>query len=138
MVNPNDTPWMREYMADYDEGKYKEDVQYMKSLYMPMSMEILSYVGEELDKLEYEGSMMFDEYPDRTAMQKIAGAVYDKAKYLENMYQPVMEEDEAVNVQEHCTSCRGRESWLENLIWVILGNEMHYRRRRYFKRRGRR
>ena len=132
-----ESPWMRAYAQDYDEGRYREDIRYIKSQYLPMSIEILSYVEEQCDMMEYDGSMMFDEFPDKTGIDKIVKAICEKAKYLENMYQPVMEEDEDIEMNGHCTSCRGQESWLENLIRVILLNEMNFRRRRYFKRRGR-
>ena len=126
-----ESPWMRAYAQDYDEGRYREDIRYIKSQYLPMSIEILSYVEEQCDMMEYDGSMMFDEFPDKTGIDKIVKAICEKAKYLENMYQPVMEEDEDIEMNGHCTS------WLENLIRVILLNEMNFRRRRYFKRRGR-
>lgn len=129
---------MRAYANDYDEGKYREDIRYIKSQYLPMSIELLGYVEEQCDMLEYDGSMMFDEFPDKTGIDRIVNAVYEKAKYMENMYRPVLEESDELEMTGHCVSCRGQESWLENLIRVILLNEMNVRRRRYFKRRGRR
>lgn len=126
-------PWIKDYMEDYDAKRYKDDMKYLKSLYMPMSMEILSYAAEECDKLEYEGSFMFDECPDKQALKDLVQRVKKKAAYLENMYRPVMEEDEHIKNTGHCVSCRGMESWLDNLVWVIVCEEICYRRRRYFK-----
>ena len=45
-------PWMKEYIEDYDAKRYKDDRMYLKSMYPPMSQEILGYVTEECDKLE--------------------------------------------------------------------------------------
>lgn len=126
-------PWMKEDSGNCDVKRYKDDRMYMQSLYLPMSREILFYVRDECDKQEYEGSFMFDEYPDKQALWSMAAAVRKKAAYLENMYRPVLEEDEQLKCEGHCTSCRGTESWLDNLIWVILCEEIGYRRRRYFK-----
>jgi len=138
MADPMELPWMKVYAKDYDDDKYREDVRYIKSQYLPMSIEILAYVEDQCDMLEYDGSLMFDEYPDKTGIDKIVKAIYKKAAYMENMYRPVLEESDELYTAGHCTSCRGTENWLENLIRVILLNEMNYRRRRYFKRRGRR
>ncbi len=127
--------WIHSYMMEYDDDQYNKDCEYMNTLYPDMSREILGYVREVCDREEYEGSPMFDEYPDRNRILKMVDDVYEMASYLENMYQPIMEEDEEIHAQEHCVSCRGQDSWLKNLITAILINEMHQRRRRYFKRK---
>ena len=35
----------------------------MKSMYPMSAKKILPYVEEECDRMEYEGSMIYDEYP---------------------------------------------------------------------------
>ena len=70
-------PWMKDEAGSCDIKRYKDDRKYMQSLYMPMSKEILSYVREECDKQEYEGSFIYDEVPDRQRLfdeaDRIAG-----------------------------------------------------------------
>ena len=127
--------WIHHYMMEYDDEQYERDVLYMQTFYPPMSRELMQYVSEVCDREEYEGSPMFDEYPDKIRVGKMVEDVYEMASYMENMYRPVGEEDDALQIQGHCVSCRGRDSWLKNLIAVLLSNEMHHRRRRYFKRR---
>lgn len=131
------TPWMQKYDMDYDHGMYRDDVRYVKSMYEPMTLEILEHIEDECDKLEYAGSFMFDEHPDRGNVQRLVEKIHKRVGHLENMYAPVLEEDENIRMQGHCVSCRGKESWLDNLINVLLLNEILYRRRRYFSRRGR-
>lgn len=127
--------WIHNYMMEYDDEQYNKDCMYMYSLYPEMSREILGYVKEICDREEYEGSPMFDEYPDKLRVQKMVDDIYGMAAYLENMYRPIMEEDEEIHAQEHCVSCRGQDNWLRNLVTALLINEMHQRRRRYFKRK---
>lgn len=127
--------WIHNYMMEYDDEQYNKDCMYMYSLYPEMSREILGYVKEICDREEYEGSPMFDEYPDKLRVQKMVDDIYGMAAYLENMYRPIMEEDEEIHAQEHCVSCRGQDNWLKNLVTALLINEMHQRRRRYFKRK---
>ena len=119
----------------FDNERYKTDVEYMKTFYPPMAREILACVTQVCDREEYEGSPMFDEFFDRVRFLKMAGEVYQMAAYMENMYRPVLEEDEALAPGEHCVSCRGTDSWLKNLIAVTLIGEIHYRRWRYFSRK---
>ena len=47
------------------EMEYEKDMERMKELYPKEVTCILEAVEEECDKMEYEGSLMFDEYPDR-------------------------------------------------------------------------
>lgn len=133
MEKTGQMPWLKDEGTDDDAARSREDLNYMKRLFMPMSMEILAYVTEACDMLEYEGSFMFDECPDKQALYETAAKVKAKASYLENMYRPVLEEDEQLKAGGHCVSCRGMESWLDNLIWVILCGEIYSRRRRYFR-----
>ena len=74
---------------------------------------------------------MFDEFPDKVRIWEMIDKVYAKASYMENMYRPVLEEDEGLNTGGHCVSCRGADSWLKNLISALMVNELHYRRYRY-------
>ena len=53
---PIDTAWEREN---------SRDVSYMKSMYPAEVKKILPYVEAECDRLEYDVSMIYDEYPDR-------------------------------------------------------------------------
>lgn len=119
----------------FDDVRYRADAAYMKTFYPPMCRELLAYVGDVCDQAEYEGSPMFDEFPDKVRIWEMIDKVYAKASYMENMYRPVLEEDEGLNTGGHCVSCRGADSWLKNLISALMVNELHYRRYRYFRRR---
>lgn len=136
MAEQDERSKIKYYPSAYQGNRLRDDMYYMKSQYLPMSIEILGYVEEECDMLEYDGSIMFDEYPDKTGVEQIAARIYDKAKYLENFFMPVYEEDEVFEASKHCTSCRGQDNWLKNLIQVVLLGEMNYRRQRYYQKKS--
>ena len=119
-----------------DERRDRMDFEYMKSMYPDAAKQLLPYIEDECDRVAYEGSVMFDEYPDKTGIEQIAARIYDKAKYLENFFMPVYEEDEVFEASKHCTSCRGQDNWLKNLIQVVLLGEMNYRRQRYYQKKS--
>lgn|GEM_PF-691310 len=129
--------WLHNYMAEYDDEQYTRDVDYMRRMYPPMARDILEAVCEECDKNEYEGSVMFDEYPDKLGIASMINHIYDSLKHLKNMYRPVMEEDEDVEAMDYCMNRRGNCNWLKDMVSIILFDEMHHRRRRYYKRRRR-
>ena len=66
-------------LKEYGEEKRdRRDVEYMKSMYPMSAKKILPYVEEECDRMEYEGSMIYDEYPDRLLLYLMAGRIYDR------------------------------------------------------------
>ena len=99
------------------EKEYERDMELMKELYPRETRQILEVVEEECDKMEYEGSMMFDEYPDKLQLRMMCRRIYDKA------------EKEEENPGE----------WLNELIQVMAFQELcqrrcehrHYRKKLY-------
>lgn len=97
------------------EREYERDMERMKELYPNRMKKLLAYVEEECDKMEYEGSMMYDEYPDKVMLYRIAANIYDKAA-------PVQETEERRI---------GRDRDLLEVIQVLLYDEMYRRRGRH-------
>lgn len=97
------------------EMEYEKDMERMKELYPRRIKKVMEYVEDECDKMEYEGSLMFDEYPDRVLLFKIVNRIYDQTVTMEQ--------------QERIEEMRDRE--LQELIQVLLYNEMYKRRCRY-------
>ena len=63
-----------------DERKDRMDFEYMKSLYPDAAKQLLPYIEDECDRVAYEGSMMFDEYPDQLQLLVMGRRVYDSAE----------------------------------------------------------
>ena len=61
----------------------RRDYDYMRSAYPDTAKRILPFVEDECEKMEYRGSMMFDEYPDQLQMRLLCRKIYDKAKEQE-------------------------------------------------------
>lgn len=125
-------------LENKEEEQTEEDINYMKSMYPSACRKVLKSVEEECDKLEYAGSCMFDEYPDRTNISRIIIRIYENVK---DLYNPESE----VETQE-CNCCYGRycpysrcvdccedgtPNWLYQMIQALFYQEMIYRRRRY-------
>ncbi len=61
------------------EMEYERDMERMKELYPQEAKQIQKLVEDECDQMEYEGSMMFDEYPDRVMLKVICERIYENA-----------------------------------------------------------
>lgn len=70
IILPND--------RDLDMEEALRDMEYMKDMYPNETKKYARMVEEECDKLEYEGSPMLAEYPDKEQIKKIAKNVFEK------------------------------------------------------------
>ena len=71
MTNPIQNLYMTEL-------EYQRDLDRMKEMYPLEIRKVQELVEEECDKMEYEGSLMFDEYPDRLMLRQICKRIRDK------------------------------------------------------------
>ena len=80
-------PWLypygssRHYINLWNDPEQMEEVEDKKrimEMYPLMARRLQPYVEECCDRLEYEGSMMYDEYPDRFMLYHICSLVKDE------------------------------------------------------------
>lgn len=139
--------YMKYPMQDFysNEEENDRDVEYIKSLYPDKMKQIQELVEEECDKLEYEGSMMFDEYPDKLMLRKLCDDIYEKSKEIdvEDVYQASQLRREYGSRYSgaggHYSNNKVPQNNMKrDIISIILFNEFYQRRCRYRNCRGRR
>lgn len=99
------------------------DIDYIKEMYPITFAKIQELVEQESDRQEFAGSMMFDEYPDKLGIRRIVNRIFDRVK---------LEEAACTEEDTDCIKYPD-DSWLKDIILVLLLNEM-YRRRQKRKR----
>ena len=85
-------PIQNVYMTEME---YERDMERMKELYPEEAKRIQKLVEEECDKMEYEGSMMFDEYPDRVTLKVICDRIYQLASQPQEEAEPELAAEQA-------------------------------------------
>ncbi len=126
------------------EMEYEKDMDRMKELYPKDVGRILEYVEDECDKMEYEGSLMFDEYPDRIMLEMVTDRIYQRvadggADVEAEQYWGGMQPPPPPPPPGNPPPWGHRPpppppphgDHLRNLIGVILNNEMYRRRCRH-------
>lgn len=144
-------PMQSVYMEEMD---YAKDFQKLKEMYPKEVRSIQEMVEDECDKMEYDGSLMFDETPDQLMLRQVTDRIYDAVsgqnmdirdfeaeQYEENMQAEELPMEGNMVAQRRLGRPGrpgnrpgmhpGRERGLENLIQVLLFNEMHRRRCRH-------
>lgn len=115
------------WMPFEQEREQEKDREVMKSYYSRRAAMIQEKVERECDRMEYDGSMMFDEYPDKFIMEHLCGKIEKE----------LLEEEQEEMKELEMQNRRGGND-LRDLIGVLLFNEMYRRRcrhrrcRRYF------
>ena len=101
------------------------DLEYLQHTYPEEVRHIARRVAEILDKMDYEGSMIYDEYPDKYSICRLATAMCEILK------------KEAENGENTSVSAEADpEKWAfqEYLCQVLLSMEIY--KRRHGGRRG--
>lgn len=91
-----------------DEEMCLKDYNYMKHLYPKQVQLCTSVVEEYMDRLEYEGSPMYVEYPDAVTIYRIAGEICKQMSW---------ENDD-------------KDKWMD-LVQIMVCQEIYVRRRRH-------
>ena len=123
-----------------DERADRRHFEYLKSLYPDVPKRILPYVEEECDRMEYENSMVYDEYPDKLQLKMMCRRICDNVRRHERMFQVSgdvrktgrADSDQRGNDRENVSL-----EFLRDLTEVMLYQEL-YKRRCGHRRRCRR
>lgn len=115
------------------EEENERDWQKLKEMYPDMAKVILAEVEDVCDRMEYEGSMMFDSIPDKVRVRRMTDDIYNKLKDRYPVEEQNDQDDMFVMNQEGRRRYPPHQNWLGDLIEVLLYQEMFQRRCR---RRG--
>lgn len=102
-----------------EEQLYWSDIEYMLSILPSMIREIWLVCEAILDQYEYEGSVMYVQYPDQVTVNRIADQIYERVRYLQT--------------QENRDN--GEKGYLYNIVLGTLLSNMTHRRQRYWRRK---
>lgn len=113
-------------IPSYEYDNYDMDIVNIKRLYPSTVRSLEPYINEECDRLDYEGSFMFDENPDKVSVERIVDRIYERTN---------PHDDEPELEASYMTGRRRRQDNRRDIITIILLNEFLNRRRRRRNRR---
>lgn len=106
-----------------DEKLCRRDREYMKSIYPEIAKLLLPYVEQECDRLEYDGSLIYDEYPDKLLLRLMCSRVHRRAeKELQNhrIYESYSEQlgiRDMIELLVYQELCKRRAEWRNRQRW---------------------
>ncbi len=104
-----------------EEDSIIRDLEYLQQMYPAEAKRYQKTIASILDKLDYEGSMIYDEYPDRWQLYKLSMDILDIIKR-----EDAKEENQNVPPEKW--------EWMGDMIQILLFYEIY--KRRHNSRRG--
>ncbi|MBQ4523023.1 MAG: hypothetical protein IJA10_08755 [Lachnospiraceae bacterium] len=105
---------MEEFMVGFEEEEIEKDMDYLSRLVPGNLLHLTSLISDECDKMEQEGSMMFDEYLDKEQVLRLSAQIFNRCN--------------------ECAAHLGSNPNLKDFIQVLLCDEMCKRRMRHHNR----
>ena len=66
------------------EDSVTRDLEYLQQLYTAQAKKYQKIIAETLDRIDYEGSMIYDEYPDKWQIYRLTQMIMDKISKSED------------------------------------------------------
>lgn len=99
-----------------EEDAATRDLEYLQQMYPAEAKRYKKMIAGILDKLDYEGSMIYDEYPDRWQLYKLAQDILER----------IRREEESKNPDKEIP--KEKWEWASDLVQIILFYEVYKRR----------
>ena len=140
-------PMQNLYLAEME---YEKDMERMKELYPREVRQLQEMVERRCDEMEYEGSRMYDENPDRYMLEQEAQRLLEEFLRQNPQYgnlnppprpmprperpvgpqkRPRPREEEVLAVQHY--GGHRNDGWLRSLIGILFHDEIYRRRCRH-------
>ena len=105
-----------------EEDSIIRDLEYLQQMYPAEAKKYQKVIAGILDKLDYEGSMIYDEYPDKWQLYKLSKDILDR----------IRRDEERKNPETEMTA--EKWEWMGDLVQILLFYEIY--KRRHNSRRG--
>ena len=93
------------------EDTVTRDLEYLQQMYPVEAKKYQKTIAEVVDKLDYDGSMIYDEYPDKWQIYRLTQIIVDKIKEQQAQQPAAMDWD-----------------WITEFIQVLLSYEIYKKR----------
>ena len=111
-----------------DENSIIRDLEYLQQMYPAQAKRYQKVISNILDKLDYEGSMIYDEFPDRWQLYKLSTDILDRISREEE------KDKESDSENGGSEASLEKWKWTGDLIQILLFYEIY--KRRHNTRRG--
>ena len=105
-----------------DENSIIRDLEYLQQMYPAQAKRYQKVISNILDKLDYEGSMIYDEFPDRWQLYKLSTDILDRIRREEE------KDKESDSENGGSEASLEKWKWTGDLIQILLFYEIYKRK----------
>ena len=110
-----------------EEDRILEDLEYLQQMYPSYAKKYQNVIVSAVDKVDYKGSFIYDQYPDKLTLQQIVNSIMTIIKRNEEDITTGNDEENSLSEK---ASWSDKEKWIQELVTVLLYNEILTRRRK--------
>ena len=107
------------------EDRVLEDLEYLQQMYPAYAKRYQVRVREILNQMDYDGSMIYDQYPDKWQLNQL----------VRSIVQVLKNEERSMQQQQPDEMEDSKWMWIQELVTVLLYYEILTRRQRKENRR---
>lgn len=116
-----------------EEDSVTRDLEYLQQMYPMEAKRYQKIIVDTLNQMDYEGSMIYDEYPDKWQLYRLTQIIMDKIKRMESNETNMPNEmlgNMSTNNAENASGRNMERQWehLEEFIQVLLYYEIYKKR----------
>ena len=121
------------------EDRILEDLEYLPQMYPTYARKYQNTIGSVVDKMDYDGSFIYDQYPDKLTIQRMVESVVAVIRTNEETASGDQEQGAQPNVAGSDMTDRAlteqapwreKEPWIRELVTVLTYYEILARRRK--------
>jgi hypothetical protein len=121
------------------EDRILEDLEYLQQMYPTYARKYQNTIGSVVDKMDYDGSFIYDQYPDKLTIQRMVESVVAVIRTNEETASGDQEQGAQPNVAGSDMTDRAlteqapwreKEPWIRELVTVLTYYEILARRRK--------
>lgn len=129
------------------EDRILEDMEYLQQMYPTYAKRYQSVISSVVDKMDYDSSFIYDQYPDKFSIQRMVESVMiviksDEEKEAVGIVREEKDPEADITESENVTAdtlterapWSEKESWIRELVTVLMYYEILARRKRRQKK----
>lgn len=126
------------------EDRILEDMEYLQQMYPTYAKNYQNVISSVADKMDYEGSFIYDQYPDKLSIQRMVSSVMTVIKTNEDKENGSVDSQQNQTMNENMLVTADtlterapwgeKEPWIRELVTVLMYYEILGRRKRRQKK----
>ena len=115
------------------EDRILEDMEYLQQMYPSYAKKYQGVIKSAIDKVDYDSSFIYDQYPDKFSIQRMVLGVMEIIRMNEEKFSGENDGAKGGELTENAP-WNEKEPWIKELVTVVMYYEILGRRKRRQKR----